>query len=359
MASAASAHIPVHVLTGFLGSGKTTLLNRLLRDPGLADTAVIVNEFGEVGLDHLLVAGGRDNVLLLESGCLCCTLLDSLRETLADLYHRRARGELPPFRRVVVETTGLADPAPILLTLIRDPIATAWFGLGRVAATVDALHGLEELATYPEARAQVAAADLVLFTKTDLTGGKAAPGLAAAVVRTNAAAALADGDRPAAQLRELVFGPLVGDLAARVRDAKEHGRGDDMHQHSRAIFSVCAEFERPVSWAGLAAWTSLARASFGKRLLRCKGILWIRETGAPVVVQGVQTLFAKPTPIAPAELPDNRSRLVCIADGIVPAALRNSLKALAIEAGGHAPATIDELASMPDTLGAAIHCTAP
>jgi G3E family GTPase len=359
MAGVAPSRIPVHVLTGFLGSGKTTLLNRLLREPGLADTAVIVNEFGEVGLDHLLVAGGRDNVLLLESGCLCCTLLDSLRETLADLYHRRARGELPPFRRVVVETTGLADPAPILLTLIRDPIATAWFGLGRVVATVDALHGLEELATYPEARAQVAAADLVLFTKTDLTGGTAPPALVEAVMRTNAVATLADGDKPTAQLRELVFSPIAGDLAASVRGAREHHSVDETHQHSRAIFSFCAEFERPVSWAGLAAWTSLARASFGKRLLRCKGILWICETGAPVVVQGVQTLFAKPEPIAPAELPDRRSRLVCIADGIDPGTLRASLKALAIEAGGHAPATIGELASMPDTLAAAIHCTAP
>src|SRR5689334_3747172 len=187
----ADPRIPVHVLTGFLGSGKTTLLNRLLREPGLADTAVIVNEFGEIGLDHLLVTGGRDNVLLLESGCLCCTLLDSLRETLADLYHRRARGELPPFRRVVVETTGLADPAPILLTLLRDPVATAWYELGRVVVTVDAVHGAEQLADYPEARAQVAAADLVLFTKTDLAGGAPA-GLSDAVARINAAARLAD-----------------------------------------------------------------------------------------------------------------------------------------------------------------------
>jgi G3E family GTPase len=355
MAVTASSHIPVHVLTGFLGSGKTTLLNRLLRDPGLADTAVIVNEFGEIGLDHLLVAGGSDNVVLLDSGCLCCTQLDSLRETLADLYHRRARGELPAFRRVAVETTGLADPAPILLTLLRDPVATAWFGLGRVVATLDAAHGEAALATYPEARAQIAAADLVLLTKTDLTGDSPAPGLAARVARTNAAAIFADATLPTSELRELVFGPPA-DLAATLSRAER--RAKHAHEHSHAIFSFCAEFDRRISWAGLAAWTSLARASFGKRLLRCKGIIWIAETGAPVVVQGVQTLFANPAAIDPAGLPDRRSRLVCIADGIPPETLRQSLTALTLEGGSHAPTSLADLAALPDTLAASIHCTA-
>src|SRR5436190_260087 len=153
---AAKDKLPVFLLTGFLGSVKTSLLNALLESPAYADTAVIVNEFGEIGLDHALVQASTDNVVLLEAGCLCCTIADSLHETLADLHLRRVRGEVPPFERVVIETTGLADPAPILNTLLGNKLVTDHYRLDAVVVTVDAVHFLEELERHREVAKQIA-----------------------------------------------------------------------------------------------------------------------------------------------------------------------------------------------------------
>src|SRR5579884_1698175 len=155
--------IPVHVLTGFLGSGKTTLLRKLLADPALADTAVIINEFGEVGLDHLLVRELSEDVVLLASGCVCCALKDDLTATLAELQHAAATGEIPHFDRVVLETTGLADPLPIMRVLRLDARVTRHFALGQVATTVDAVHGLHTLESYGEAVQQIAASDCLIL----------------------------------------------------------------------------------------------------------------------------------------------------------------------------------------------------
>src|SRR5688572_885050 len=165
---APSDKLPVVLLTGFLGSGKTLLLNTLLRAPAFANTAVIVNEFGEIGLDHALMRTSSDNVVLLEAGCLCCTIADSLHETLADLHFRRVRGELPPFERVVIETTGLADPAPILNTLLGNKLVTGHYRLDAAVVTVDAVHFLEELARHREVEKQVSVADRLVVTKADV-----------------------------------------------------------------------------------------------------------------------------------------------------------------------------------------------
>jgi len=159
---------PVHLLTGYLGSGKTTLLSRLLRDPALADTAVIINELGEVGLDHVLVDRGSEDVVLLDSGCLCCALGNSLQETLESLHFRRERGELPPFARVVIETTGVADPGPVAATLALDSAIARHYRLGSIVTVVDAVHGLEHLARFAEARRQVAVADRIVISKSDI-----------------------------------------------------------------------------------------------------------------------------------------------------------------------------------------------
>ena len=160
--------IPVTLLTGFLGSGKTTLANRLLRRPSFANTAVIVNELGEIGLDHLLVERGDDSVLLLDSGCLCCALQGGLRETLADLFVRRAAGSVPRFERVVIETTGVADPGPIANALVLDALLRAEFRLAAIVTTVDALHATRQLSEEPEAVRQIVLADVLIATKTDL-----------------------------------------------------------------------------------------------------------------------------------------------------------------------------------------------
>ena len=160
--------VPVTILTGFLGSGKTTVLNHLLRQPSLADTVVIVNEFGAVGLDHLLIEQAIEDAVLLKNGCICCTVRGDIADTLDVLWQRREAGELPPFRRIAIETTGLADPAPVAHALLAEPGARYACRLDGIVTTVDALHGPMQLDRQPEARRQVAMADRILLTKTDL-----------------------------------------------------------------------------------------------------------------------------------------------------------------------------------------------
>src|SRR5579884_2684318 len=179
-----AAHEPpsltsVTVLTGFLGSGKTSVLNHVLKQPDMAATAVIINEFGEIGLDHLLVESATDDVVLLNSGCLCCTVRSDIAETLLDLFVGRAKGKLPPFNRIVIETTGLADPAPILHTLMTDALVEDRYLLDGVVATVDAVNGMATLDLQPEAVKQAAVADRLLLTKADLAAPEAIAALAA------------------------------------------------------------------------------------------------------------------------------------------------------------------------------------
>ena len=185
-----SALIPVTLLTGFLGSGKTTVLNHVLKQPEMAATAVIVNEFGEIGIDHLLVEKASDDVVLLNSGCLCCTVRGDIVDTLLNLFVGRAGGKIPHFNRVVIETTGLADPAPILHTLISDPLIAARYTLDGVVTTVDAVNGAGTLDRQPEAVKQAAVADRLLLTKTDLADPGATAALKARLAALNPAAPL-------------------------------------------------------------------------------------------------------------------------------------------------------------------------
>ncbi|HEY9275174.1 GTP-binding protein, partial [Achromobacter sp.] len=189
MTVTAAGPLPVYLLTGFLGSGKTTLLSRLVRSPRFADTAVIINEFGEIGLDHMLVGRADDSdVVLLDSGCLCCAATSSLQDTLESLYYRRQRGEIPAFTRVVVETSGLADPCPVINTLAADPLIARHYRFGGVVATADALHGMVTLDAYREASTQIAIADRIALTKTDLADEAAIEALRSALRGYNASA---------------------------------------------------------------------------------------------------------------------------------------------------------------------------
>src|SRR5919201_6186769 len=165
--------LPVSLITGFLGSGKTTLLNRVLRDDTMKDSAVIINEYGEVGLDHLLVERVDGEVAVLASGCICCTIRSDLEETLRGLLARRARGEVPPFRRILVETTGLADPAPIVQLLLNNPLVSHFVRLDTIVTTVDAVNGSRQIYEHAEALKQIALADRLLLTKTDLASNEA------------------------------------------------------------------------------------------------------------------------------------------------------------------------------------------
>jgi G3E family GTPase len=182
--------IPVHVITGFLGSGKTTLLRQALASPAFANTAVVVNEFGDIALDHLLLQRVDPDTVVLQTGCVCCTLRSELGAALRDLYEKRERGRVPPFDRLAIETTGLADPAPLLFTLMADPVLRHHFRLGSVVTTVDAVNGARQLAQHLESVKQVAVADRLVLTKTDLVDRAGIDGVRAAVARYNPTAPL-------------------------------------------------------------------------------------------------------------------------------------------------------------------------
>lgn len=338
--------VPLYLLSGFLGSGKTTLLNTLLKAPQFANTAVVVNEFGEIGLDHLLVERSRDSVVLLDAGCLCCTISDSLHETLADLNFRKVRGEVPAFERVVIETTGLADPAPILNALLGNRLVTDHYRLDAVVVAVDAQHALAQLEAHPEVAKQIAVADRAVLTKLDLAD--APEELLERVARLNPGAVLLESRRGSAA--PLAFAPgdpvrvrdWPADVAV-VRHHASHQRPADVNRHDERIRAHCFWLERAVSWAGLAAWSRIAAAAFGDRLLRCKGLLRIADTGEIVFVQGVQRVFHAPERLREWPDPDHRSRIVCIARDVDEAELRAALRALELPAGSDPNITLAEL----------------
>jgi G3E family GTPase len=333
--------LPVVLLTGFLGSGKTSLLNRLLAEPPFANTAVVVNEFGEIGLDHVLVQqAASDNVVLLEAGCLCCTLADSLHETLAELRFRRERGEIPAFQRVVIETTGLADPAPILNTLLGHPLVTDGYRLDAVLTTVDAMHFESELARHRETEKQIAVADRLLVTKAD-----AVPAAQLAAVRRRLAAL-----NPAAEVYESHHGSAAlaafapgKRLALDVPRFEAQAHSHDVNRHDDHVRAHCFVLEGPVSWSGLAAWCRVVVEALGERLLRCKGLVEIAESGEVVFVQGVQRVFHAPQRLPGWPDADHRSRLVCITRDVDEAELARTLPALALEAGADPRITLAEL----------------
>lgn len=300
---------PVALLTGFLGSGKTTLLSRLLAHPEMGETAVIVNELGEVAIDHHLLRRVDERTVLLKSGCVCCSLRGDLADELRDLLGRRDRGEIPAFRRVVVETTGTADPAPILYTLLSEPVVKHHFRLERVIATVDAQHGLRE----PESVKQAAAADRLVVTKTDLAD---AGELEASLARLN----------PTAEVLEVSFGEVEPDVlfAGADRDPREL-RVDD-HAHEGDVRAHCVFLDGELDWGAFGIWLTMLLQSRGDDLLRVKGLLNVGGDG-PVLVNGVQHVVHPPEHLDAWPDDDRRSRLVFIGRGIDPEALTASLAA--------------------------------
>jgi G3E family GTPase len=337
--------IPVTVLTGFLGAGKTSFLNRLLADPALADTAVIINEFGAVGLDHLLVETSGEGVTLLAAGCLCCTIRGELADTMLSLADRREAGTLPPFRRLIIETTGLADPTPILATVMNHPVIRHHFRLGNIVTTVDAVNGETHLDRQPESAKQAAIADRILVTKVDLTDEKAVRRLEARLARINPVAPKfrsANAALPAALLvGEDVFEPAS--KAAEVRrwlaeEARhDHGNHDhrehhhrhhrDPNRHDARIHSFAMTFDGPVDWTVFGIWLTLLLDAHGADVLRVKGILNLGEGTPPVVVNGVQHLVHPPLHLDHWPDDDRRSRLVFIVRDIPRVAIEASFAA--------------------------------
>ena len=327
---------PVNLITGFLGSGKTTLLQRLLGDPALADTAVLINEFGEVGLDHHLLERIDDTMVLLQSGCLCCTIRGELSAAIKELHSRRERGEVPRFRRLVVESTGLADPFPILSTVQADPVLRHHFRLGNVITTVDAVNGLGQLARRAESTKQVAVADRLVLTKTDLADAEATQALAERLGRINPSAPLwraAEGPIDAeALLSHDLFATAGRSQAARRRFAAElepfgHQPATDRNRHDETIHAFALAFDDGLDWTRFGLWLTMLLNRHGERVLRVKGILNVADSPTPVAIHGVQHLVHPPVHMAAWPDRDRRSRLVFIVDGLDRALIERSLAA--------------------------------
>ncbi len=312
--------IPVTILTGFLGSGKTTLLRHLLRHTEMDETAVIVNEFGEVGLDHVLLEISEEDALLLDNGCLCCGLRGDLVDTLHSLLERRERGEIPAFKRVMIETTGLADPVPVMQTFRTDPLRLSVYELASLVTCFDAANGEASVAAHGEAERQLVMADTVVVTKADLGDIEAAR---AEIARRN----------PRAILREAVQGEIDPDqvLAGQARfdlpQADDHDRGHYHHHHDR-IVSVVVRGDAPLSWEHVRLVVGDLVERHGDRLLRVKGLLAVEDHDTPVSVDGVQHLFHRPRPLNAWPGEDRTPFLVGIAERVSEQELRDWLRAI-------------------------------
>jgi G3E family GTPase len=316
--------MPVALVTGFLGSGKTTLLNRVLGDRRMARSLVLVNEFGEVGLDHLFMEQVGGDMILLQSGCVCCTIQGDLDRTLRDIARRREAGETPPFDRVLLETTGLADPAPILQLLLNHPMISHDYRLDGVVATVDAVNGARQLDEHQEAVKQAAVADRLLISKTDLADIDVSARLRARLEDLNPGAALYEivqGDiDPALLFDSGPFDPSGKSDKVQTwlnAEAHDHGQGHHHHRHDRSrhdahIGSFCLTFEEPLDWDLFNRWLMAVRATWGDRLLRVKGVLNVAGESQPLVIHGVHRTFHPPTLLARWPGDDRRSRLVFI-----------------------------------------------
>ncbi len=333
------APIPVSLLTGFLGSGKTTLLNALLKHPAMAESAVLVNEFGEIGIDHLLVDKIDDNMVQLSTGCLCCSIQGDLSRSLREMFLKRIKGEAPAFVRVLIESTGLADPAPVLHTLMNDPVVSERYSLDGVITTVDAVNGAFQLGEYAEPRKQAAVADRIVMTKTDLADDSAIAALEQDIRALNPAAPVlraVNGDiDPDALFNCGLYDPTTKSFA--VRDwLREEAYGDpghddhhhDVNRHDDRIRAFCIMRDEPVDWAAFIAWIQTLITHRGDHLLRIKGIVNIKGETQPIAIHGIQHLFHNPVRLPEWPDDDHRSRIVFITRDLERQVIEKSLIAL-------------------------------
>ncbi|ALG67961.1 CobW family GTP-binding protein [Beggiatoa leptomitoformis] len=336
--------LPTAIITGFLGSGKTTLLNKLLKHPNLKNTAVIINEFGSVSLDHLLVQAATEDIVVIDGGCVCCTIRGDLVETLQGLFAKRSAGEIPCFDRLLIETTGLADPAPIIHTIMNDTVLRNIIQLDSVITTIDCVYGLRQLEEHYETTKQAAVADRLVLTKIELTNAEQIERLKHRLQRLNPAALQIESTEDNLIIERLfhagLYNPqtktpdvvawLQAETYPDVHDIHEHHHThNETIRHDKYIQSYCIEYNEPLSWVVLNRWFQQLTALRGKDLLRVKGIVYTKETDLPVIVQGVQHIFQPPTtlPQWPPNTP-KASRIVFITRNIQKPVIERMLAVL-------------------------------
>jgi len=360
--------VPVAVLTGFLGAGKTTLLNFLLKDQVLTNAAVILNEFGDIGIDHLLVESASENIVEMASGCLCCTIRGDLIDTMHDLLARRDNGTIKPFDRIVIETTGLADPAPVLHSVMSEPILLERCHLEGVITVVDAANGMATLDAHAEAVKQVAVADRIVLTKVDLLSGREGEDMLFAIIarlrKLNPAARLLSSYRDAATAERL-FNIGLFDYAKKTPDVRNwlaaeayetgekrhrhngHHHRHDISRHDDHIRSFSFTEKQPISPAGLELFLELLKSYHGANLLRMKAIVKVADDPArPVVLHGVQHVFHPPLRLARWPDGDERTRFVFIVKNIEKAAVEGLFRTFTDQIAGGAAAFADKTLSL-------------
>lgn len=330
--------LPVSILTGFLGSGKTTVLSKLIRHENMDRVAVIVNEFGEVGLDDALVEKVDEETVMLNSGCVCCTVRGDLVDTLRKLYLQRSEGVVREFDRVVIETTGLADPAPILHTMMSDPFIVGRFRLDGVVTSVDAVNAGWQFDKQFESIKQAAVADRIILTKTDLVDAERISSVTARLQDLNPSAPVIKSEMGevdpdelfnaglynpmtksvdvAQWLREEAYRDTEGHVYTREHEHEHghdhHGHSHDVNRHDEHIQSFCLFFDEPFKWQKIASALDLLSQSHGQNLLRLKGLLNVEEADGPVVVHAIQHMFHPPAKLNDWPDEDRRSRIVMI-----------------------------------------------
>ena len=331
--AAARERLPVSLVTGFLGSGKTTLINRLLRHPEMANTAIVVNEFGEVALDQHFIERSDGEIVVMANGCLCCTVQGDLEGVVGTLFGRRRSGDIPAFDRLLIETTGLADPAPIMQLLLSKPLIAENFALDAVIATVDAIHGLRQMHEQDKAVKQAAIADRLVITKTDLAAGGDVDLLARVVADMNPSASvfrLPQDDIGPAQL----FGAALVDRRGRLRDLDawlgSERRGADEHAHLHDIDSFALVADQPVEWRAFSQWLTRIKIRHADRLLRVKAILSVAGEDAKIAIHGVHHVFHPPVRLQRRGDEDQMSRIVFITRGGARAEIEADWRAFAV-----------------------------